>query len=94
MPQERCARLKEIFGAADHDENELGTWLKRVRKAVIAAASTLQYDSAVLPAKQLDIPDCVPPEAFSANQQRQSRMDGGTEEDGQERDNVPITGPP
>ena len=61
-----------------------------MRDAVIGAASTLQYDSAVLAAKQLGVD--VPPEPFTERQQRQSRFDGGVEEDGHVRDLVPVTG--
>ena len=94
MPQERCARLKELFaaGATEHGDDALGQWLQRVRERVTAAASTLQYDSAVLAAEQLGVE--VPPEPFTERQRRQSRYDGGTEEDGRVRDLVPVTGPP
>ena len=94
VPQERCARLKEIF-VADATENEsdaLDQVLQHMREAVINAASTLQYDSAVLPARQVGVD--VPPEPFTERQQRQSRFDGGVEEDGHARELVPVTGAP
>ncbi len=46
----------------------------------IASASTRQYESAILPAKQLG--QVVSDSPFSEKQQRQSRYDGGVEEDG------------
>ena len=47
---------------------------------LVASASTRQYESATLPAKQLrnELPDAP----FSEKHQRQSRYDGGVEEDG------------
>ena len=54
--------------------------MQAIRTGVLQAASTLQYDSATLPAKQLDIP-CLP-ECFSKKQQALSRLDGGMEADG------------
>ena len=49
-------------------------------QSLIASATTIQYESATLPAKQFG---CVLPAVpFSDKQQRQSRYDGGVEEDG------------
>ena len=45
-----------------------------------ASASARQYESATLPAEQLG--NVLPDEPFSEKQQRQSRYDGGVEEDG------------
>ena len=47
---------------------------------MIASASTRQYESATLPAKQFGC--ALPAVPFSEKQQRQSRYDGGLEEDG------------
>ena len=49
-------------------------------QALIASASTRQYESATLPAKQLG--NILPASPFSEKQQRQSRYDGGLEDDG------------
>ena len=49
-------------------------------EALMASATTRQYESAVLPAKQVGL--TLPPVPFSEKQQRQSRYDGGMEEDG------------
>ena len=46
-----------------------------MREQVLDAVVSVQYDSATLPAEQLGI--SVPPEPFSRQQQRQSRLDGG-----------------
>ena len=66
--------------------------LQHMRETVISAASTLQYDSAVLLARQVSVD--VPPEPFTERQQRQSRFDGGVQEDGHARELVPVTGAP
>ena len=59
---------------------------------VLASAQTCQYESAVLPAKQLG--QAVREALFSDKQQRQSRYDGGLEEDGlTRRPLVPIVPP-
>ena len=49
-------------------------------QSLIASASTRQYESATLPAKQFGC--ALPAVPFSEKQQRQSRYDGGLEEDG------------
>jgi hypothetical protein len=49
-------------------------------ECLIASASTRQYESAKLPARQLG--QEVRPSPFSEKQQRQSRYDGGLEDDG------------
>ena len=46
-------------------------------------ASTVQYDAAREPARQMDVK--LRPEPFTEKQQRQSRMDGGEEDDGDGR---------
>jgi len=56
---------------------------------VLAAATSLQYDSAVEAGRQAGIPD-MQPEPFSERQQMQSRMDGGLEDDDTTRDFVPV----
>ena len=63
-----------------------------LRTALLSTAVTVQYEAANEPARQLGLPD-VAPEPFTARQQRQSRMDGGEEEDGTLREEVAL-GPP
>ena len=62
------------------------------RAALLAMAATVQYESAREPARQMGVNN-LPPEPFTAKQQRQTRMDGGEEEDGTLRDFVEL-GPP
>ena len=49
-------------------------------QTLIDSASTRQYESATLPAKQLGV--MLPDAPFTEKQQRQSRYDGGLEADG------------
>ena len=63
-----------------------------LRTALLSTAVTVQYEAANEPARQLGLPD-VAPEPFTTRQQRQSRMDGGEEEDGTLREEVAL-GPP
>ena len=49
-------------------------------QTLIDSASTSQYESATLPAKQLGV--MLPDAPFTERQQRQSRYDGGLEADG------------
>ena len=64
-----------------------GKWL---RISFISTAQTVQYEATNEPARQLGLAD-VRPEPFTARQQRQSRMDGGEEEDGSLRDAVAVS---
>jgi len=53
VPRTRAARLKHLFrkaAATEHGEDELSRWCQQARQAVLQAACTLQYDSAVLSA--------------------------------------------
>ena len=50
-----------------------------MRDAVLKAADTIQYESAIRPAQQLNVE--VLPEPFSKQQQAPSRLDGGLELD-------------
>ena len=63
----------------------IGTGLRvacrTLREALLSTAQTVQYEAANEVARQLGLAD-VAPEPFTARQQRQSRMDGGVEEDG------------
>ena len=62
-----------------------------LREALLGTAETVQYDAAREPARQLGIE--LRAEPFTARQQRQSRMDGGEEEDGTQRDLVELAPP-
>ena len=62
--------ISRVVAAETHSCNE----------RLIASASTRQYESATLPARQMG--QLVCDALFSEKQQRQSRYDGGLEEDG------------
>ena len=87
VPRSRAARLKQVFTATatEHGTNDLTQWCEKARDAVLRAASTLQYDSAVLPGAQLGV--ALRPEPFTSLQQRRSRYDGQVEE---AHDNAPL----
>ena len=96
VPRWRAARLKTLFSqpatGAEHSDDELARFCERARNELMRAASTLQYDSAVLSGRQLGVP--LRPEPFSAQQQRRSRLDGEQEEmddDGRTRQHLPVT---
>ena len=65
---------------------------RRLRGALLSTAATVQYEAANEVARQLGLAD-VAPEPFTARQQRQSRTDGGGEEDGTQRDAVALGQP-
>ena len=87
VPRTRAARLKQLFAASatEHRGDELSQWCEKAREAVLRAASTLQYDSAVLPGAQLGV--ALRPEPFTNLQQKRSRYDGQVEE---ADDNAPL----
>ena len=91
----RAAKLKELFKenrTAKQPADELDKWCMKAREAVLQAASTLQYDSAVYAGRQLDVE--LRPEPFSDRQQKQSKLDGQVEEahdDKPERQKMEIT---
>ena len=72
LPNYSAASLVKLFQA---DEPEVRRMIRTMREQVLDAAVSVQYDTATLPAEQLGI--SVPPEPFSRQQQRQSRLDGG-----------------
>ena len=78
VPSCRASVLKDMFRG---DDGQLRAFLSRLRSAVLLAASTIQYDSAAVPAAQLGVD--VAPEPFSKKQQLQTRFDGGVEVDGE-----------
>ena len=51
----------------------------------------MQYEASREPGLQLGV--SLPPEPFTSVQQKQSRMDGGLEDDGSQRDHVPLAPP-
>jgi hypothetical protein len=80
VPRTRAARLKQLFAAnaTERGEDELTQWCQQTREAVLRAACTLQYDSAVLTGTQLGV--TLRPEPFTKQQQKRSRFDGQVEE--------------
>ena len=87
------AKLKEASVDGHPADEDILAVVNKERQSynarLISSASTRQYESATLPARQLgqDVRDAP----FSEKQQRQSRYDGGLEEDGvTERPLVPI----
>ena len=80
VPRTRAAQLKQLFAATatEHGEDELSRWCQQTREAVLRAACTLQYDSAVLTGTQLGV--TLRPEPFTVQQQKRSRFDGQVEE--------------
>ena len=84
-PWEKFDINYERFEAVDEDEADDGlapgdpSELVPARSFIKKSAAR-QYESATLPAKQLGI--SLPEAPFTEKQQRQSRYDGGLEEDG------------
>ena len=72
LPNYSASRLKTLFAK---DSLALQRALDHMRKQVVDAVSLVQYDTATLPGEQLGVD--LPPEPFSGQQQRQSRLDGG-----------------
>ena len=62
--------------------------VQSLRGALLDTAVTVQYDAAREPARQLGVD--LRPEPFTSRQQRQSRMEGGEEEDGTLREYVEL----
>ena len=61
----------------------LSEFLAEASKALVRCASTIQYEAATLPARQMK--QTVPAEKFTHRQQQLSRLEGGLEIDGTER---------
>ena len=74
-----------------HNETELHNLFQNLKNALIRCAETLQYEASTLPAKQMR--QTVLPEKFTQKQQKQSRLDGGVELDGTQRQLLPVTAP-
>ena len=62
------------------DSAQVREFLQSLKAALLACASSLQYEDSTLPAHQMG--QTVLPEKFTAKQQQISRLDGGLEEDG------------
>ena len=65
--------------------------VRDIREALLKTASSVQYDSAREPGRQLGVD--LRAEPFSSRQQRQSRMDGGEDDDGSLREHVNVAPP-
>ena len=85
VPSWSAARLRRLLEGSD---SEAVAAFDIFQEALVRAASTVQYDSATLPARQLN--QSVPPEPFTTRQQAVSRMDGGPEADGKRRSLVQL----
>ena len=78
------AKLKAANGVRHLADEDILAVVDKERQSynarLISSASTRQYESATLPARQMgqEVHDAP----FSEKQQRQSRYDGGLEEDG------------
>ena len=73
------------------DQTELYNLLQDFKVALIRCAGTLQYEASILPAQQMG--QTVLPEKFAQKQQKHSRLDGGIELDGSQRQLLPVTAP-
>ena len=75
----------ERFTGQDSDAVQLAVEeaQRQYNEKLIASTTSRQYESAVLPSRQLG--QHVPPTPFSARQQRQSKFDGQLERDGKTR---------
>jgi hypothetical protein len=65
---------------------------RKLRDGLLSMATTVQYEAAAESGTQMGVQN-LPPEPFTAKQQRQSRMDGGEDEDGSVREYVAIALP-
>ena len=74
---------------AETGTSPLSEFLAKASKALVRCASTLQYEAATLPAKQMK--QVVPAEKFTHRQQQLSRLDGGLEIDGTKRNTLEPT---
>jgi hypothetical protein len=73
-------RHQDIIDMFTHQSGlQVQEFLQASKAALLACASSLQYEDSTLPAHQMG--QTVLPEKFTAKQQQQSRLDGGVEED-------------
>ena len=87
IPKSNERQIIEKFKS--HDQTELYNLCQDLKVALIRCAETLQYEASTLPAKQMG--QTVLPEKFTQKQQKHSRLDGGVELDGSNREFIPIT---
>ena len=78
IPTMQHEEVLDLF--ANKESGRAREFLSCLKDALLACAASLQYDDSVLPAEQMH--QTVFPEKFTAQQQHQSRLDGGPEEDG------------
>ena len=71
------------IGDGANAPSALKEFLAEACNALVRCASTLQYEAATLPARQMQ--QRVPAEKFTPRQQELSRLDGGLEIDGTQR---------
>ena len=83
--------LRKALGSAGPLGLGLVSAVRILREALLAAASSVQYEAVNEPGRQLGVPD-MPSEPFTEKQRRQSRMDGGAEGDDDHnlREDVPV----
>ena len=84
--------MRWIRKLSQQSSGDLYGCINQMRDSLLATAATVQYESANEPGRQLGVTD-LPPEPFTAKQQRQSRMDGGKGDDGTVREHVPQAPP-
>ena len=82
-------RMRKLLAGSDED---VAAAVRAYQEGFLAEATTVQYDDALELGAQLPFPiePPLPPVPFTQRQRMQSRMDGGTEEDGTSRDLVPL----
>ena len=85
MPEALGPEMLRQFQAfsAERPESSISAVFAEISKALIACASTIQYEAATLSATQTK--QEVPVEKFTRRQQELSRLDGGVEIDGTQR---------
>ena len=86
MGPEMLRQFQAISAAKPETEtgpSVLSEFLAEASKALVRSASTIQYEAATLPARQMK--QTVPAEKFTHRQQQLSRLDGGLEIDGTKR---------
>ena len=89
IPKSNERQVIEMFKS--HNPSELRSLLQAMKDALIRCAETLQYEASTLPAKQMG--QTVRREKFTQKQQKQSRLDGGPEIDGSQRQTIEVTEP-
>ena len=92
------AKCHSIYDAAalihmeNMDAKDLESQVRKMQQQILESACTIQYDSAIEVARQMEVANCLKPESFTALQQAQSKFDGQVEVDGSTRKEIAITG--